>query len=84
MANDLLRLRNFQTYCYQHPRIDSFYRRVVSKNPLKDIVMLLPLSFIVALSQIGAKHFWVVGINLSATFRESYLYLIAVPYITVQ
>lgn len=38
-------LKEIQIYCQQHPKIDSFFKNITSKNPLQDIVLILYLFF---------------------------------------
>jgi hypothetical protein len=59
-----------QDYCRQHPQLDYFMSSIVSKHPLKDIVLLLYLFFVFGLVEVGHNHFWICMMNLPCAFRK--------------
>lgn len=70
VQKDLELLWSIQDYCYRTPWINSSLARIVSKNPLKDIVIILWGCFAIGLFDIGAKHFWLVTINATVAFGK--------------
>ncbi len=50
--------------------LSDFFAKVVSKNPLKDVVLVLWFFFIFGLFEVGSKHFWVVIMNLIVVVRK--------------
>lgn len=50
--------------------LSDFFAKVVSKNPLKDVVLVLWFFFVFGLFEVGSKHFWVVIMNLIVVVRK--------------
>lgn len=73
ISKDLELLWSIQEYCYQTPWLNQRMASITSKNPLKDIVIILWVFYIVGLVKLGATHFWVVSINLAAAFGTNLL-----------
>jgi hypothetical protein len=73
IQKDIQLMRTIQKYCYRTPYLDNFISRIISKNPLYDIVIILYVMFALGLMDIGAKHFWLVAMNLSVTFGKTIL-----------
>ena len=70
VEKDIELLRSVQEYCYRTPWLNDTMSRIVSKNPLRDIVSVLWLFFIYGLVEIGQRHFWVVAMNLIGAFGK--------------
>jgi hypothetical protein len=71
VEKDLELLRSIQEYCYRTPWLNDNMSKIISKNPLRDIVSILWLFFIYGLVEVGQKHFWVVFMNLVGAFGKS-------------
>lgn len=50
--------------------LSGFFEKVVSKNPFKDVVLVLWFFFVFGLFQVGVKHFWVVIMNFVCVVRK--------------
>jgi hypothetical protein len=70
VSKDLELLWSIQEYCYRTPWINQGMSKIISKNPFKDIVIILWIFYIVGLVEIGHKHFWVVAINMIVSFSK--------------
>lgn len=57
-----------QDFVYRRRWIDKRMAKIVSKYPYYDIGLLIWLIFMVGVFEIGKRHFWVVGVNLGASF----------------
>jgi hypothetical protein len=51
--------------------LDKFFSKVVSKNPLSDVCIVLLVFFLVGVVEFGVKHFWVITLNLCTAFGTS-------------
>jgi hypothetical protein len=79
IEKDLVLLRSIQDYCYRTPWLNDYMARIVSKNPLRDVVSVLWIFFVYGLVEIGPHHFWVVVMNLVGAFGK---HAAAVPIAT--
>jgi len=70
VAKDLELLWSIQEFCYRTPWINDRMSKIISKNPLRDIVSILWIFFILGLVELKEKHFWVVTMNLAVSFGE--------------
>lgn len=68
VEKDLVLLRSIQEYCYRTSWLNDYMSKIVSKNPLRDVVSVLWIFFAFGLVEIGPHHFWVVFMNLVGAF----------------
>jgi hypothetical protein len=68
---DMELMRIIQYQIYSTSWLQDLFTKCVSKNPLKDIVLVLWFFFVFGLFEIGVKHFWVVMINFCAVIRKN-------------
>lgn len=55
-------------YCRRTPWLSDKMDFIISKNPMKDIVIIIWVCFAVGIVEIGSKHFWVVFMNMVVSF----------------
>ena len=72
VAKDLELLWSIQEFCYRTPWLNDRMMKIISKNPLRDIVSILWIFFIVGIVELKEKHFWVVSMNLTVSFSKYY------------
>lgn len=72
VAKDLELLWSIQEFCYRTPWLNDRMLKIISKNPLRDIVSILWIFFIVGIVELKEKHFWVVSMNLTVSFSKYY------------
>ena len=65
---DVKLLWAIQDWVYRRRWLDSRMSKIVSKYPMYDIGIVIWLVAIVGVYEIGKRHFWVVTINLIASF----------------
>lgn len=70
VAKDLELLWSIQEYCYRTPWLNDRMSKIISKNPLRDIVSILWIFFVMGLVELGPKHFWVVAMNMVVSFGK--------------
>ena len=68
VKKDLELLWSIQEYCYRTPWLNDIMTKIISKNPLKDICILVWIFFAIGILEIGSYHFWVASTNLVAAF----------------
>ena len=68
---DLKILWLIQDICFSFSLIDNFLNKLVSKNPLQDIVFSVAPLFIIGVVDIGASHFWLVLGNLVIVYGKT-------------
>ena len=71
VSKDLELLWSIQEYCYRTPWLNDRMSKIISKNPLKDIVIVLWIFFILGLVELKEKHFWVVIMNLTVAYGNA-------------
>ncbi len=68
IEKDLELMWSIQDYCRGTSWINDKMAMITNKNPLKDIVIIVWLFFIIGVLELGQKHFWVVTTNLIFSF----------------
>lgn len=71
VEKDLQLLWSIQEYCQRTPSVHNLFSRIVSKNPAKDVVLVLWLFFCYGLVEIGMEHFWVASINITVALGNA-------------
>lgn len=71
VERDLEYMWRIKRYMKANPGIDSFIKRIVSKYPFQDVVMIVWVLFIVGWIEIGLGHFWVASMNLAAVMGNA-------------
>lgn len=66
VEKDLELMWAIRRYCKSQRWIVDTMRHIVSKHPLRDIVLALWIAFIVAWIEIGHHHFWIAVMNVAA------------------
>jgi hypothetical protein len=70
ISKDIELLKSINIKIGRYPRFHDFLSKVVSKNPLKDVVLVLWFFFIFGIFEVGVKHFWVVVMNFCFVIRK--------------
>ena len=65
---DVDNLWRIHVFFQSHPRLQSFMSSIVSKHPWYDVCAIIWIIVIIGCIEIGSKHFWVVTINVFASF----------------
>jgi hypothetical protein len=66
IEKDLELMWYIRRYCKSKPWIQNTLGIVVSKYPMRDIILLVWLLFIIGLFEIGQRHFWIISMNITA------------------
>src|SRR4051794_21821179 len=69
VQKDIQLMWSILTYC-QQPWISEKMDMIISKNPMKDIVIIIWLFYVYGLVEVGAKHFWITVMNLIFAFGK--------------
>jgi hypothetical protein len=71
ISKDIELLKSINNTISFFPRFHNFLAKVVSKNPMKDVVLVLWFFFVFGMFEVGIKHFWVVAMNFCLAIRKS-------------
>lgn len=74
IQKDLQLMWSIQEYCHENIWIHENLAKIVSKNPLKDVVIIIWIFFIFGVIEVGISHFWVVMINLVVVYGNSNIF----------
>lgn len=64
IEKDLELLWSVKQYCHSNVWLSDLLSRIVSKHPLRDIVIIVWVFFIIGLFEVGIRHFWVAVFNV--------------------
>ncbi len=70
IQKDLELMWSILNYCRRTPWLSEKMDFIISKNPMKDIVIVIWLFFAFGVIEIGSKHFWVGISNLIFAFGK--------------
>lgn len=80
IVEDLKYMSVVKDFCLSVPGLDNFMHRIVNKSPFQDIVLSLLPFFIVGLTDLGVKFFWIVASNLVIAFALRHIIEAKRPY----
>lgn len=70
IQKDLQLMWSIQSFCHEASWLSETMNMITNKNPLKDIVIVIWLLFIIGVIEFGQSHFWVVILNLVVSFGQ--------------
>ncbi len=68
VEKDLQLMWSIQSFCHRTPWLNEKMAFITSKNPMKDIVIVIWLFFVIGVIELKEKHFWVAVSNLVFSF----------------
>ena len=72
VEKDLSLLWAILDWVAKSPRLDNFLQKIISKHPWQDIACIPWLFSIFGYLEFGFPHFWVVVVNLFASFGNAF------------
>ena len=65
---DIQLIKIFNNWISNNPKINEFFDEMVSKNPLKDINLILLVVFVMGIYEYQSQYFWMTMINLILSY----------------